>query len=558
MPPAFAGVLVAGGFALFALPGATVQGYALQDLMTFFGWINALQHGRVPSVDFGTPVGALAHLLPYWCSRISGQYAGALEAAGALVAALLLAAASAALRARASAGVTALFLAAVFGMCCVPWNPGDGGGMVSQFGFYNRWGWAAIAVLFLLGASGQGAAGNRWRLDAAVVAGMLLFLFFLKMSYFAVAFVFVVGFGLALRRFARAAVAGLAVFCAVVATTQAATGMVLPYLAQVGEIIRATGVVWTEVLRVNLPPIWPLCALAATAAVLTVRKGNAARDLAMPLFALAACLLLSAQNGPSASAFALLPAFAQAAALVEGERARWVSATVRIRNAAVVGMMAAFLLPQLASQTIATTFYVNITHVGGDGWGQYREVEVPAAGKVYTRREDEAYARTLRSGVALGRAAEPSCSTVANLDLAQPFGALLGLPPSKSFFWSVDVGRSVRRDTAPGGLAVFADVDCVMWPKRPDAPESTAFLLDLYGDYLAQAFPLTMENADWRLLRKRPVDVQTPAFNTAPNGPNAAALGPAGTRATSPMPSSTPRPPERRLSGVGTRPGAIR
>ena len=223
----------------------------------------------------------------------------------------------------------------------------------------------------------------------------------------------------------------------------------------------------------------------------------------MPLFALAACLVLSAQNGTSASAFALLPAFVQAAA-VDGEPAHWVSVSQRIRKAAVVGMMAAFLLPQLASQTAATAVYASLAHFGGDGWGQYREVEVPAVGKLHIRREDETYARTLRSGVALARAAQPPCGTVATLDLAQPFGALLPLPPSRSFFWSVDVGRSVSRDTAPEGPEVFADVDCVMWPKHPDAPESTAFLLDLYGDYLAQAFPLATENDDWRLLRRRP------------------------------------------------------
>ena len=76
--------------------------------------------------------------------------------------------------------------------------------------------------------------------------------------------------------------------------------------------------------------------------------------------------------------------------------------------------------------------------------------------------------------------------------------------PKPAFAGAFDVGRSVRRDTAPDGPEVFADVDCVMWPKHPDAPESTAFLLDLYGDHLQEAFPARMENDDWRLLRRKP------------------------------------------------------
>ena len=66
---AFAIALAALGFALFALPGVTVQGYGFSDLFTFFGWINALEHGRLPHVDFRAPLGALSHFLPYLVRR---------------------------------------------------------------------------------------------------------------------------------------------------------------------------------------------------------------------------------------------------------------------------------------------------------------------------------------------------------------------------------------------------------------------------------------------------------------------------------------------------------
>lgn len=218
--------LVALGFALFASHGVTVEGYALTDLMTFLDWINSLEQDRVPHVDFHTPVGALGYILPYLGSQMSGRFAGAMESAGVLVAAML------------------------------------------------------------LGCSGQEGVGRSWLMGAAVVAFVLSFLFFLKMTYFLVAFAFVVGFGLLLRRFMKAALAGLAAFLVVVLAVQATAGLVLPYLQQVGGTIQATGLVWTAVLRINLLPILPLCAIAASAGILTLRRKSVPQDAAMLLFGL--------------------------------------------------------------------------------------------------------------------------------------------------------------------------------------------------------------------------------------------------------------------------------
>ena len=499
---AFAIALAALGFAFFALPGVTVQGYGFSDLFTFFGWINALERGRLPHADFRAPLGALSHFIPYLGRQLAGGYVGAMETAGAILAAPMLALAWAALRGRATRGAALLFLGAVFGMVCVPWNPGDGAGMATHVGFYNRWGWAALAVLLLLGVSGP--RGRGWRMDAGVVAAVLLFLFFLKMSYFAAALAVAVGLGLLLKRFVRAAATGLALFAAVVASVQAAAGMILPYLQDVWMVFQATGAVWPLMFRLNLLSMWPLCALAALACALTMRQGAALQDAAMPAFGLAACALVATQNAHMASAFALLPAFVQASASSQERRTRAAALGWHPSGAAMLGLMALFLLPQMAGQAVATAFHVNIARFGGDAWGRYQRVEAPRVGALSTWTEDGvAYVRTLGSGVALLQAAQPRCGTVAALDFAQPFAALLALPPSRSFLWAVHVGRSVSFDSAPPGPLLFADVQCVMQPKRPLEPKSTAFLLEVYGGHLDGAFRLEAENADWRLLRKR-------------------------------------------------------
>ena len=504
--PALAVALAALGFALFASHGVTVEGYTLNDLMTFFGWINALDHRRVPSVDFQSPVGALGYILPWLGSQISGQFAGAMESAGVVVAAMFLALACIALRRQVPGPVATLFLIGVFGLSCVPWNPGDGVGVVSHVGFYNRWGWVALAVLMLLGCSGQERVGGLWLADAVVVAVVLSFLFFLKMTYFLVAFAFVVGFGLLLRRFLNAASAGLVAFLGIVLAAQATMGYVLPYLEQVGATVQATGLVWSDVLRINLPPILPLCAVAVSACALTARRKWARQDAAMPLFGLAACVLLATQNAPSACAFALAPAFVQASTLALDAKGRWSSLSPRVMSAIVLGLMSAFLLPQFVVQAVAAGFHVNVAHFGGNGFGAgpYRSVYLPRVGELHTMSKPNVdYAHTLSTGVVLLGEARPPCATAAALDFAQAFAPLAGLAPSRSFFWSVHVGRSVNRATVPAAPTVFADVDCVMQPKHPYNTKSTAFLLEVYGVYLEQAFHVQGENADWLLLRRR-------------------------------------------------------
>ena len=310
--------LAALGFAVYALPSATLHGGGLHDLVAFFDGINAVAHGRTPSLDFRTPLGALGHVIPYWGFLLTGQLGGALESAGALVATLFLPLACVGLQGRASRSASALFLLAVLGMACVPWSPGDGAAVVSQSGYYNRWGWVALSVLLLLGIPRESA--GRWGMDALVVAACLLFTFFLKMTYFACAMGFVVACGLAMGRFVQAGLVGISAFSVVVLTAWAATDAVWPYLKDVGLAAQATGgsvVDWWD----NLRPLWWECLLAMAVCAIATRKDDLGKNMVMPLLAALACLLLALQNTAMASAFALLPVFVQAHTLT-ARRAR--------------------------------------------------------------------------------------------------------------------------------------------------------------------------------------------------------------------------------------------
>lgn len=486
-----AGGLAVLGFAVYAQPRATLHGGGLHDLVAFFDGINALAHGRTPSLDFHTPLGALGHLIPYWGFLLAGQFGGALESAGALVAAFLLLLACAGLQGRASRSMSALFLLALFGMACIPWSPGDGAAVVSQGGYYNRWGWAALAVLLLLGVLRLTA--GKWGTDALVVAACLLFTFFLKMTYFACAMGFVVVCGLGMRRFVQAGLVGIGAFAVVALAVGVATDAVWPYLKDVGMAAQAAdvGVVgWRD----NLRPLWWESLLAAAACAVAVRKNDLAKDMAMPLLAALACLLLALQNTAMASAFALLPVFVQAHTLA-ARRARGG------RAIAVRWLMVAFLLPQFFSQAVATGHFLSVAH-GGGGWGWYRPLGLPRTGSVHLWAADMQYAKTIHDGVELLRTAGSRCSTVAALDSAQPFSAILGIPPPHGFVWVFNVGRFIPAKGGPSSEALFADVQCVMHSNSPLDPASSAAMRDAHQEYLTRRFRLAAKSADWRLYEK--------------------------------------------------------
>jgi hypothetical protein len=83
------------------------------------------------------------------------------------------------------------------------------------------------------------------------------------------------------------------------------------------------------------------------------------------------------------------------------------------------------------------------------------------------------------------------------LDQVNPLPFVLGYPPPRgSTLWLSPQGPAREPHE------IFDDVDVVLVPKYSSYAPSTAFLLDTYGVYLAQTFPLRSETASWTFLRR--------------------------------------------------------
>ena len=518
---------------LFALPRATVTTYIPQDVWLFFDLIHRLDIGHAPHVDFHSPFGALVFALPFLAFRGTGQLAGSLEIANVAMLAIALPIGAILLYRRATSGIAIVFLIALAGMVVIPWV-GESGFLVTHAVFYNRWGWGLIASLFLAVLPlAPPVGGGKWLLrthfaaEALSIAAVLLLLFFLKVTYFLVGLFFVVFFGVALARFLRTALLGLAVFALALLVVSLATGVVDDYLRDVAraiEVARNPGADQPtpsvyHIIHTTLPHI-ALGVIAVGVGALQRRPTVA--QLLYFAFVLASCIALAHQNSQPPFLFALINVFVAVAASCSQRSPH--------RRLAMVAMCL-FLAPTISRQIVAGASFHLIAR--GDfkafaadlprmdnAWFGNRAVNWFASDAtggsvsafVWARRHrSEAtthltmaeHLETLRSGVALLRRQGVGTEPVATLDYVNCFPTLLKAEAPKGVVYVNHPGRMTNLDLAKDRTLVFGDAVYLMIPKFPLRQDSTSWVLDLHRDHLAEAWRQVAENDHWRLLAKK-------------------------------------------------------
>lgn len=466
------------------------------------GSIHRVDQGQLPSRDFFSPLGPLAYYLPYLGYRLVGQFGGAMEVASIPVLLTTLPAGAIALANRVPPLASGLILVAVFGVIAVPLNPGDGGGLVSQAMFYNRWCWAMLAILFLFAIPPASRPRTANWLESAAVAFCLLFLFFTKASYFVVGFVFVAIFGIALKRFLRAGLIGIAILLTVALGVQLTTGWVKHYLADILTAIEITGPVQANLFEQKIAfNLFEYALVALAYACMVPRKQLRAADALLALYVVGSSIPILSQNAPQQYVFSLIALFAHLLALCR-RSGREHEAAFRISRRMVTAALLVFLLPHLARQCIATAFLLGGA-LGSPAFADIRAIGLPRMeGVLINESREGEYVRTLQSGVALLREQGVRDETLMTLDFANPFPVLLNLPPALGDPWCMHVGRHISLETALPGERLFADATYIMIPTYWQERETRDFLLEVYGGYLAEAYGVVVENGDWRLLRR--------------------------------------------------------
>lgn len=533
-------VLLALAVVVFVLPAATYTAKVPNDIFGFFDAMHRMRLGQRPHVDFHTPVGWLAFALPYLGHSTLDQFGGALEFGNVALFAILLPLAVFALHGRAPIGAGLLLLVALFAVVCVPWPLGESGFVSSQVIFYNRWGWALLTTLFLFGLPTQDA-GVRGKLrlpalvatESAAIAALLLLLFFVKVTYFTVGFVFVLVFGVALGRFRQSGRWGLAGLAFVALAIQASGGWIDDYVRDLLDVLAAVAEPGTEA-RDKMPTVFEvmytttgtLGLVALACAVAGFLKRLNWQDVLLIVYVIVSSVAIATQNAADPKVlFALL-------ALLVSMAARCPRGTTHRRL--VMASMWLILLPVFCRQLLASVVFLFAAYGGCPdcsaklprmesawfgGMGGSNAFVDKVTGDAVSARDaflwvrrntvhshmdlsNPEYLHTLRTGLALLRKYGCERDIVATTDYVNPFAMLLDAPPPKGTKLYMHVGREINRDLATNRDFVFGDARCLMIPRFPVAIETTELLLDVHAAHLESAWEQVAENGHWQLLRR--------------------------------------------------------
>jgi hypothetical protein len=488
-----------------------------------------LHYGRVPHVDFHDAVGRLNFWLTDTGFYFYGPSPRAIIVGTIIMAAALVAAGCFVAWRRLPLLAAALFVVFCCLIALMPANVGDPPNAYSFAMSYNRYGWSALSILALIlflpprnGCSGDIA-------DIVIAGGLLLAMYYLKVSYFLVGLA-AVPLALLVCPHVRVRWPGWCVM-AVLVTANAMAPYNHAYLLDVFTVAKAGGVrdnFTVALMRFFTNSAEPAICLANLVAAIWLWRRDAA-PLRLPVAAAYligsgwALLSQNAQmNGiPSVMVIAFL--------IYDALRQR--SAGTRLQGVAAAPLLVllAFPLASIATSALSLAAYrinadsdkmvrvVDRTNLKGlavpaepdgvlaafaAGNGGYALLNRSRA--VYPQYELSPfeYVQTILEAADLMAGKRYRRGGIALLDQVNPMPFMLGLPPARGVnLWLADT-----KDVPPVER-FLADIDYVLIPKFSTHSSTKDVLTAAYTPYLKEHFRHSEESPSWLLLsRDGPLD----------------------------------------------------
>ena len=524
------------GYLAFIWTPVTAVSLMLHDAFIFFDAIHRIDQGQVPSVDFPTPLGAAMLYLPWLGAKISGGYAGAIELSSAMVALFLCLACVQASAQRHPAAVTAVLVAAIFVTVVPAMLEGypapasttiEGGkpvGISDPFAlamFYNRWGWGAI-IAMLAFLTPRPADARTSTAEIVTLGLLLVFLFWLKLSYFAVGGAVAVLYAFLGQRPWRTLAIGAGVSAAGILVIGLMTGNLIAYAADIiltGQVSgnRLSGIF--SLLKDNLIEV--LAACSAIIVMALMRRLNW-QDIAIVSLIVLGSLFLINQNAQSYGVPTFLAAGAYAVWRLKDDDNR----ALRLVAAVALALPSTTLILDRSSGLLGQTMvarreearpapvWADIPAMKGV-YAQERESLLDRASNgdtaedrlaasravaMYGRRQilrSGEYMQTLMAAMDELKTVMAKDDSVVVMDFNSPLSFLMQTRPAKGYWITFDDGRTISEDVAPAGEVLFADADHVMAPKLFMEPDTAVTLRNLYSPYLDEAYATRVETTYW-------------------------------------------------------------
>ncbi len=478
-----------------------------------------LRYGHVAHVDFHDPVGELNFYLTALGFSIAGPTPHAFLVGVTIITSFLFTIAVIVAWRRLPLLPAAIFVVFV---CFIALRPANIGDLPTAYSFamsYNRYGWAAISILaLLLFVPPRMGRGGDW-MDAIAAGLLLIAIYYLKVTYFAVGFG-AVCFALLISPHIRghwqiwATVVGVTALNAVAPYNHA-------YLADVLGAVQAGGV--RDSLGNHLMNFFAYAdSYAAYIVALVVAawmwwSGRAPVQLPLATaFLLAAGTFLLTQNAqPHGMPLAIVIAFLFVDQLRQQRSSPLLLAALLVFPLLSIGTsalsLAAYHLKTGCEQCLLVVDGTNLRGLAvpterqgllaAFAAGETKEPLLNQARVVQPRYElsQYEYIETIMEAAALLASPRYRPGGVAVLDQVNPLPFMLGWRPARGeTLWS-GAGMPMQSPEA-----LFADVDHVLIPKFSSYSPGTAAARIKYGTYLAEHFPVHRETQSWIVVSRAP------------------------------------------------------
>jgi hypothetical protein len=493
-------------------PAETVTTKYVNDLFVFLDGVHRIDQGQVPNRDFHTALGPLNYYLPalgYW---IAGTMGGAMPVGLALLVLGFAPLAAWILGSRLRPAIGIPLAAYLVLVLAVPANIGESIAALSFAMFYNRIGWAALGLLFVLYLAPARPGARTGVADALCATALVLLMIYTKISYGAVGLAFLVLLLLDRRQrgWAAAALAMTGASCFMVELVWRGSESHLSDLLLAG---RVSGAVATadriaEVPLRNLASV----SLFALVAALALWRTRSVRDVLFYGFCGGSGLVLIGQNFQVFGIVTIGAGAAVAAEILARSDQPAAERKARSVTAGVHLLVLALLLPGIVQTALTLLLHAGLavsnggTSVPLPRFAEVRLVELWHGGEypAFTR-----YFESIADGAAALKDLEVPPERVLVLDFVSPFAAGLGLRPvqgdSTWHHWSRTVDETHFLDPE----RLFRDVRVVLEPKWPIEAWTANGMRQLYTDHLAENYTLSHESADWKVYVARPSPAET-------------------------------------------------
>jgi hypothetical protein len=536
----YATLILASLYQLIVAHGNTYLSTMIHDTFVYFDGAYRVSAGQVPHRDFHTPLGLASYYLPYWGTLIAKGFAGSIEAASFLVAFALLATAFVLLSNRLKPLPSIVTIASLGFLVMAPLNAGDTGASITHAMFYNRWGWAGLTVVMLSFITPDEQSSRALAIETALISSVIVFLFYLKLTYFLVAVAFLPILATASAAQARLAVTVTLATATLLLAGELSLGLSAAYFEDINQAIAASGLVRRDFSSSFLDNAFQYFLILLALIHLFLCKTLDWRGLTFSIFVGASGLAILDQNAQRYNVVTLVAILlwaVAAAAPATGHRSAPVSARCRDPGVLTILLIIFVSVPLIPQIRGALTFYWHasrgpaqlepaqpsalngliVGEIGSTGVATLAKEGVSMLAGVQEQSDpitlfnlvrsqmprqplyQREYMETVIDGLALLRSQKLQPSRILTLDLANPFNFLATARPATGDFSWFHEGRNFSKNSHPSPARLFRDVDLIMVPKFPLEYPTNRELVDIYGGYISEHYAILAESQYWTI-----------------------------------------------------------